>query len=144
MLNSDQINQIRHFNRQYTEILGVFNRKIFGTNLSWAEARIMIEIGINHRRTPMILAKKLQIDKSYVSRIINKLVRAGLLVKEPDPKDSRSVQVSFTDEGKTAFEMINQQSNQQISQLISQLNTEEQNEFFASIQKLDQLLFERK
>lgn len=143
MLNQQQIEQIRSFNRQYTEVLGVFDSKIFGTDLSWTEARIIIEMGVNHRQTPMILAKQLHIDKSYVSRILNKLVKNDLLVKRRSAHDSRSVEVSFTDKGQRTFDQINQQSNVQITDLLADLSDEEQTQFFQSIRTLKQLIFER-
>lgn len=143
MLDQQQIEQIRSFNRQYTEVLGVFDSKIFGTNLSWTEARIIIEIGVNHRQTPMVLSKQLNIDKSYVSRILNRLVKDGLLVKSRSAQDSRSVQVTFTAEGQKVFDQINQQSNLQIMHLIAKLDRQEQLEFLKSIKTVNRLLFQK-
>lgn len=141
MLNRKQIERIRSFNRQYTEVLGVFDSKIFGTNLSWTEARIIIEIGVNHRQSPMILSKQLNIDKSYVSRILNKLVRNGLLLKSPSPQDSRSVQVTFTEQGRRVFDRINKQSNVQIMNLLTNLSQDDQEKFLHSVETMNELLF---
>lgn len=143
MLDQKQIERIRSFNRQYTEVLSVFDSKIFGTNLSWTEARIIIEIGVNHRQTPMALSKQLNIDKSYVSRILNRLVKDGLLVKSRSAQDSRSVQVTFTADGQKVFDQINERSNLQIMHLISNLSQEEQLKFFESIKTLNKLLFQK-
>lgn len=143
MLDQKQIERIRSFNRQYTEVLSVFDSKIFGTNLSWTEARIIIEIGVNHRQTPMVLSKQLNIDKSYVSRILNRLVKDGLLVKSRSAQDSRSVQVIFTADGQKVFDQINERSNLQIMHLIANLSQEEQLKFFESIKTLNKLLFQK-
>lgn len=143
MLDRKQIEQIRSFNRQYTEVLGVFDSKIFGTNLSWTEARIIIEIGVNHRQTPIVLSKQLKIDKSYVSRILNKLVRNDLLVKSPSPQDSRSVQVAFTNKGQRVFDQVNEQSNVQIVNLLAGLSHEDQEDFFSSVETMNKLIFKK-
>lgn len=144
MLDKEEVEQVRRFNRQYTRVLGVFNRKIFGTDLSWAEARILIEIGVNHLQTPMMLARQLQIDKSYVSRTVNKLVKAGILTKTPSPSDSRSVQLDFTPAGRKVLEQVNQQSNNLVASLLKDLSSQEQAEFFNSVVRINHILFERK
>lgn len=144
MLKQKQIEEMRDFNRKYTQVLGVFDRRIFGTDLSWAEARILIEIGINHLKTPMMLSRQLSLDKSYVSRILNKLVKKGVLVKKPSPEDSRSVQLSFTPAGLKILDRINDQSNALVSKLIQDLPAAEQEEFFRCISRANQLLFEKR
>lgn len=144
MLKQKQIEEMRDFNRKYTQVLGVFDRRIFGTDLSWAEARILIEIGINHLKTPMMLSRQLSLDKSYVSRILNKLVKKGVLVKKPSPEDSRSVQLSFTPAGLKILDRINDQSNDLVSNLIQDLPVAEQEEFFRCISRANQLLFEKR
>lgn len=141
MLDNGQIEQIRDFNRQYTRVLGVFNRKIFGTGLSWAEARLVIEIGVNHFNSPSLLSNKLKIDKSYVSRIINHLVQKKYLIKKTSPQDSRAVELAFTSEGQKLFNRINDRSNDLVKGILKDLTPQEQQQFWQSIQMANQLLF---
>ncbi|WP_283583682.1 MarR family winged helix-turn-helix transcriptional regulator [Limosilactobacillus difficilis] len=143
MLDKQQIAEIRDFNRQYTRALGVFNRKIFGTDLSWADARIIVEIGINHLNSPSLLARKLNIDKSYVSRIINKLVKKGFLTKTASVQDSRAVELHFTAAGQQLFKQINERSNDLIDEIIKGLTDQEQREFWHSVQTANRLLFKK-
>lgn len=143
MLDKEQIGQIRQFNRQYTKALMVFNRKIFGTGLSWAEARIVIEVGLNHLNSPSLLSKKLKMDKSYVSRIVNKLVQKNYLLKTSSPKDSRAVELEFTNEGRQLFQKIDERSDDLIEDIIKDLSPAEQKEFLHSIQIADRLLFQK-
>lgn len=74
MLTEQEIEKIRQFNRQYTKRLGILKKQAFDTDMTWSEGRILMEVGINHLTTPAILAKWLDLDKSYASRIINRLV----------------------------------------------------------------------
>lgn len=143
MLDKQQIEQIRDFNRRYTRELNVFNRKIFGTDLSWADARIVMEIGINQLNSPSLLAKKLNIDKSYVSRIVNKLVKQGFLTKIASVQDSRVVELTFTKEGEKLFQRIDNRSNDLIENIIRNLTSDEQLEFLHSIQTANRLLFKK-
>lgn len=41
MLNNKEIDIIRKFNRQYVIALGVLNKKIFKTDLSWPEGEFL-------------------------------------------------------------------------------------------------------
>lgn len=51
------------------------------------------------------IADALHSDVSTVSRQVSALVSAGLLAKEPDPRDGRATLVSLTDEGHDALEL---------------------------------------
>lgn len=141
MLSEEEIKQIRSFNRQYVIKLGILNKPNYATNLSWAERRIMIEIGVNHLTTPMSISKKLNLDKSYTSRLINHLVKKGLVIKTPSPKDSRSVELSMTDEGIKTFNAINTESNHQVEEMIAKLSENDQQKFFECIKTAKNLLF---
>ena len=141
MLTTEQINQIRSFNRQYVVKLGILTKPTYATDLSWAERRIMIEIGLNHLTTPMAISKKLTIDKSYTSRLINHLVKKELIIKSPSPTDSRSVELNFTEKGIQTFKDINDESNLQVKEMIQKLNSDQQEEFFKCITTAKNLLF---
>jgi DNA-binding MarR family transcriptional regulator len=141
MLTEEQINRIRAFNRHYTQVLGVLNKRTFDTNLTWPEGRILLEVGINHLATPMAVANQLQLDKSYASRIIKRLTDKGLIAKRPSPTDSRSINISLTDQGWHVFDDINQKSNLLIEGLISDLSAKEQDQYWKSIMTINRLIF---
>ncbi|WP_373842566.1 MarR family winged helix-turn-helix transcriptional regulator [Limosilactobacillus sp.] len=141
MLTEEQINRIRAFNRHYTQVLGVLNKRTFDTNLTWPEGRILLEVGINHLATPMAVANRLQLDKSYASRIIKRLTDKGLIAKRPSPTDSRSINISLTDQGWHVFDDINQKSNLLIEGLISDLSAKKQDQYWKSIMTINRLIF---
>lgn len=141
MLSKAEIKQIRQFNRHYTQVLGVLNKQIFGTDLSWPEGRILIEIGLNHLTSPMQVAERLQLDRSYTSRTINRLAKKGLIEKLPSPTDGRAWHLRLTAAGQATFDAVNQKSDEQITDLLAPLTPAEQAEVFQSITTLAALLF---
>lgn len=143
MLSEGKIRQIRDFNRQYVIMLGLLKKPKYGVNLSWPERRIMIEIGLNHLQQPMAIAKKLHLDKSYTSRLVNQLVKKDLLVKRPSKTDSRAVKLAFTSLGQKIFTEIDQLSNQRIQAMLTDLNDEQQEEVFRCIKTVSTLLFKK-
>ena len=79
--NLDSINKIRSFNRFYTNILGLLNQHILGSGYSLTEVRVMLEISKINHCTANALATQLDIDRSYMSRIIKNLEKTNLLQK---------------------------------------------------------------
>lgn len=144
MLNNKEIDIIRKFNLQYVLALGVLNKKIFKTDLSWPEGRILEKIAEEDEITPIQIVHKLKIDKGYTSRVISQLEKKRLIEKIPDSKDRRSIKLVLTDKGCEAYKSIDIRSNDQINNLIENLSDNQQIEFYESIRHANQLLFERK
>lgn len=139
-LTVKEIETIRQFNRQYTLLLGVLNKRVFDTSLTWPEGRVLVEVGVNHLTTPMAIAHKLGLDRSYASRIINKLAAKKIILKQPSPVDARSVQLALTDKGQQVFEDINKRSNQQVADLLANLSAKDQQRVVRDVIELSSLL----
>ena len=77
-LNEDLIKKIRQFNRYYTVWLDVMNKGYLGTNFSWPESRVLFEIYANQGINATELCEQLNMDKSYVSRILAKLEKKNV------------------------------------------------------------------
>lgn len=143
MLTTQQISRMRQFNRQYTQALGILNKHTFDMDLTYPEGRVLIEIADNEPVTPMTLAKRLGLDKSYTSRIIKQLAKKGILSKERSKQDMRSVDVQLTIYGRQIFEQVNDRSNQQVARLLAGLSADQQEKIFNDVMEVNKLLFER-
>ncbi|KRK98393.1 MarR family winged helix-turn-helix transcriptional regulator [Companilactobacillus futsaii] len=143
MLKQTEITTIRDFNRNYTKLLGILNRRVLETPLSWTEGRVILEISFNHDKTPIEIANNLGLDKSYTSRILNRFEKHGLLTKTPSVTDSRSIELQLTDKGSTLVHELDERSDQQIRDLLAALNDNQIKQFYQAITVLDQLLFEK-
>lgn len=144
MLNQSEISAIRNFNRDYTKLLGIMNKKVLNTPLSWTEGRVLLEISFNNDKTPIEVANNLELDKSYTSRILKRFEKNGLISKSPSATDSRSVELSLTADGQKLVKELDDRSNQQIKDLLTDLSTAEQKQFYQAMATLDNLLFTRK
>lgn len=144
MLNRTEISQVRNFNRDYTKLLGILNKRVLNTPLSWTEGRVLLEISFNDDKTPIEVANNLDLDKSYTSRILNRFEKNGLIKKSPSAKDSRSIELSLTAPGKELVQELDDRSDQQIKDLLKDLSASEQRQFFQAMTTLDNLLFTRK
>ncbi|WP_148357651.1 MarR family winged helix-turn-helix transcriptional regulator [Peribacillus simplex] len=142
-INKNTIADIRQFNRFYTNILGLFDKHILDTGYSFTEARVLLEIGLLEQCIANNLVDKLKIDRSYMSRIIAKLSKDGLVIKENSTLDSRTSLIRLTPKGITIFNQINEKSNVQVMNLFRGLSEKEIKEIHASMmfiqKKLDSL-----
>ncbi|UKA49637.1 MarR family transcriptional regulator [Arthrobacter sp. FW305-123] len=71
------------------------------------------------------IAKNLGIKVPSATEQIIKLERAGLITRQPDPDDSRAVQVVITQAGTAAVESANQRRNAMVAELLQQLSSAE-------------------
>lgn len=121
----DMITEVRGFNRFYTNILGLLDRHILHSGYSLTEARVLFEISKTEHCTANQLCSALDIDRSYMSRIISKFEKNGLLRRHTSNVDNRIIEIHLTEKGFEIFHELNNRSNKQIDDLISKLENDD-------------------
>ena len=121
----DTITEIRAFNRFYTGVIGLLDRHILDSGYSLTEARVLLEIGRTKNCTANRLAGALGIDRSYMSRIVVKFEKDGLVTRAANKNDSRASDIRLTNEGRRVLRGLDERSNRQIERLISGLGEDE-------------------
>lgn len=143
-MDKETIYDIRQFNRFYTKVLGLFNNQILDTNYSLTEARILFEISERTECIANNLVQELNIDRSYMSRILRKLERDELIEKKSSIIDSRKNFLFLTKKGEELLDKINIQSDEQIIQLFTGLTSSEINEIRTSMMVIKEKLEKNK
>lgn len=134
------IADIRQFNRFYTNILGLLDKHVLDTGYSFTEARVILEIGFLEECIANHLVENLEIDRSYMSRILNKLRKDDLIDKELSTRDNRTSIIRLTAKGIALFQQLNEKSDQQIVKLLQNLTQEEIKEIHVAMLFLQQKL----
>lgn len=124
-MKADNIQNIRAFNRFYTDLIGLLNQHLLNSPYSLAEARIIYEIYNGQSVKASQIMEAMHIDKSYLSRLIKKLEKDHIITKQPSAHDARATQISLTEKGLQVFETLNRSSDQQIMELITPLTNEQ-------------------
>lgn len=119
------INEIRKFNRFYLVNMGFLSSNYFGSEYSIAETRILFEIMTYGICIQSDIVRLLHIDKSYLSRIINRLCKKGLVEKRQAKNDKRATEIMLTDKGKVESEKLIALTNRRIESQITELGTDE-------------------
>jgi DNA-binding MarR family transcriptional regulator len=134
------IEKIRRFNRFYTNILGLLDQHFLDTPYSLTEGRVLYEISQMEECSARKIRENLAIDEGYLSRVIDKFLRAGLVRKTPASHDRRLYLIVLTEKGRREFEKLNENSNQSISQLIERLSEQENAELIGMMERIQELL----
>lgn len=82
------------------------------------------------------IAELMGVSRSAVTQFVDSLVGAGLLTRETDPGDRRSVRLSLTGEGRRAADELQRRQFDGASRLLSPLSDEELRTFKALLGKI--------
>lgn len=89
------------------------------------------------------VSSRLLIDKSTVTRIIDRLERAGLVRRDADPTDRRVQRVVLTDRGRLLRDQARRAQSESLVERLSILDTTEQQQLQDLLQKLRDGLLSR-
>jgi len=131
---SDPVAVVRRFNRSYTQRIGVLDDSFLGIGMPLGPARLLFEVGAVPATelvpTTQTLRERLGLDSGYLSRLLRRLERDGLIQVTPDPGDRRRRQVILTAAGHECWKELERRSDAQARLIVDRL-TERQRERLA-------------
>lgn len=137
---TEVVRDIRAFSRFYTDIIGLLDQHLLDSSYSLAEVRILYELYNGGDMQASNLMELMRIDKSYLSRVLKKLERDGLIGRLRSVKDGRAVVLSLTVKGKAEFEVLNEASDNQIARLLAPLADSQKQAMAAEMRSVMQAL----
>ena len=136
----EHLANIRAFNRFYTNIIGLLDKHLLHSTYSLAEARIIYEIYIGKNAQASQIMAAMNIDKSYLSRLLKKLEKEELIIKKPSGQDARAMFISLTAKGLNEFDRLNKASDEQISAMTAGLKASDQRQLVAHMNAIMNIL----
>lgn len=121
----DIIERIREFNRFYTVLIGTLNKHFLDSEYSVTETRILFELDSHDGCQAKNIIDELHIDKSYMSRIMKRFEKQGLITKERVNEDHRAYTIQLTHQGHHEVKTLITKTNQQIHELLIALDMNE-------------------
>lgn len=114
----------RYYNRHMTE------------GLTAQEANALRMLSFSQQLTQQRLAHMLGVDKSQVTRLVNKLEKEGYLTRETNPEDRREKLLAATEKADAVRAMDLELTNRYYEWLLSILTEEEREHFLSTLEKL--------
>lgn len=110
---------VRRFSRLYTQRIGALDEGYLDTSYPLAAVRVLFELGERHQAIAADLARDLRLDAGYLSRLVNRLRRDGLVHRQPAEADRRQSVLSLTAAGQDLFDRVTRRSRDDIAALLA-------------------------
>jgi DNA-binding MarR family transcriptional regulator/GNAT superfamily N-acetyltransferase len=115
------IDDTRAFNRFYTRLIGVLDEHLNDSPFSLAEARVLHELSARGHTTGSELAKALELDRAYLTRILQGFSARGLVSYAPNPGDRRGNFIALTRDGDVAYAGLREAAEQAVGRMLAPL-----------------------
>lgn len=114
------VHEIRAFNRFYTNLIGALDySKHLYTPYTLTESRVLYELAHAPRTDAADLRLELSLDAGYLSRLLGKFERDGLVERAPSEVDSRRQRITLTARGRQATALLDERSREAVGTLLS-------------------------
>ena len=144
MNSKKSVEKVRAFNRFYLSSMNLLGNHYLGSEYSVTEARIIYEIYKNEGCNATYIAQIMNIDKSYLSRIIKSYEKKGYVLKKPSDTDGRSYLLFLTGEGRKWAEEFIERSNKEIENILQKFSDKEEQCLVDAIETIMKLLNKEK
>jgi DNA-binding MarR family transcriptional regulator/GNAT superfamily N-acetyltransferase len=129
----DRVAAVRAFNRFYTARIGALRDGLLRTPHSLTEARVLYELGQREVTEVADLRREMDIDAGFLSRLLARLQRDGLVARERSTDDARRRRIRLTEEGRAAFAELDRRSAQEIGAVLGALSEDDQRRLIAAM-----------
>lgn len=133
----------KEFIDRFREKLRVFDREMYLQNsasccngISLAQCHTLLEIEKNREISVSVLAKKLSLDKSTVSRTVDGLVNINMVDRITPKENRRLALIRLTESGNEVCSNINSTNDTYISEVFGDFTPEEREQFLTLFGKL--------
>lgn len=137
-----RIDTIRHFNRFYTRRIGVLQEGLVDSTFTLAQSRLLWELAHADGLTATDLARALELDPGYLSRLLTGLKERGLIKGTRSTGDGRQQHLALTAGGRRAFAPLDTRSRADVAALLATLGEPQLHQLLASMATIERVLGE--
>jgi DNA-binding MarR family transcriptional regulator/GNAT superfamily N-acetyltransferase len=127
---AQDVDTVRRFNRFYTRQIGVLQEKLLHSPFSLTEGRVLYEIRYHgDTGTPRVaaptavdLAKALDLDAGYLSRILQRFARRRLITRTASDTDARQAHLSLTARGQAMLAPLQELARDEVAVMLRRLS----------------------
>lgn len=131
---------VRAFNRFYTREIGVLRRRFLDSPYSLAELRVLYEIAHRDLPTASDIARSLDIDPGYLSRVLKSFEKKNLIARTASERDARQSHLKLTARGRSAFEPLDRKQQQVTGAMLERLSEHDQLRLIKAMRTIETLI----
>ena len=135
-----RIEALREFNRFYTRRIGVLHEGLQDTKFSLTESRLLWELAHRGGTTAATLARELDLDAGYLSRLLSGLKQRRLVKTLRSKDDGRQFLLTLTATGRKAFAPLDERSRNAVGALLAALSEPQQQALLQALATIERLL----
>ena len=137
---TELIAAVRRFNRFYTRRIGVLDEGLVESDLSLTEARILWEIVQRVAPSPGELRQAVGVDGGYLTRILQRFQKRGLVSRSAASDDARRAVIRLTARGRSVFDDLDARTRSQIAGILQPLADADRRRLAAAMATIESLL----
>src|SRR5215470_3766451 len=119
--SSAYVQRVRSFNRFYTRQIGLLTESVYQSPFSLTEVRVLYELAYRAKPTAVELGRDLRLDAGYLSRILSRFQKRGLINRTPSQSDRRRSLLALTPRGRKVFAPLDARANADMARMLDQI-----------------------
>jgi len=131
---------MRHFTRFYTRQIGALEERLLDSPFSLTESRVLYELANRSKPTATELARDLELDPGYLSRILRSFASRGLIARTPSQTDGRQNEIALTNGGRAAFVPLDRRSRDLVAGMLQKVGEPERQRLVRGMRAIEALL----
>lgn len=134
------IADIRRFNRFYTRIIGLLDQHFLKSPFSLTEVRVLYELAHNREKTAKGICGATGLDAGYLSRILRRFIRDGLVRRQRLSGDGRYQVLELTDSGRASIDGLERSQGLAVGKMVGALSSRERAELVGHMLRIEEIL----
>jgi DNA-binding MarR family transcriptional regulator/N-acetylglutamate synthase-like GNAT family acetyltransferase len=134
------VDAVRRFNRFYTKQIGLLQDGYLDSPFSLTEVRVLYELAHGGQPTASALGRDLGLDASYLSRILRRFEKTGLIARETSRFDGRQKVLRLTEEGRRVFAPLDARSRDGIAGMLEALSVAKRDRLVGAMRTVEEVL----
>ena len=138
--SADTVNAVRRFNRFYTRRIHILDEAHLESDLPLATVRVLYELAHRDAVSAADLARELDLDAGYLSRILADLGRRRLVTRQRAHDDARVSRIRLTARGRERYAVLDARASDDIAALLAPLGGTPQRRLVAAMDAIRSIL----
>jgi DNA-binding MarR family transcriptional regulator len=136
----DLVAAIREFNRFYTKKIGLLHGELLQHGFTLAEIRVLWEIAHRDHITAQAIAKELDMDTAFLSRLLWRLKDDDIVRTERSEIDGRIRHLRLTRLGRAAIRTLENQSSRDVENMLAEVTPANRRRVVDAMDEIHRLL----